>query len=58
MGDAFFTGKGLSIQLGPEIGRGGEGSVCEVITKPNQAAKIYNLSHLPNAGKQAKLRAT
>nr|VFJ51529.1 MAG: protein kinase and helix-hairpin-helix DNA-binding domain-containing protein [Candidatus Kentron sp. DK] len=57
MGNAFFTGKGASIQLGPEIGRGGEGSVHELIAKPNQAAKIYSQNHLPDAGKQAKLRA-
>lgn len=56
MPGSFVTGMGSTIQLGREVGRGGEGLVHEVIAKPNQVAKIYNPNHMPDAGKQAKLR--
>ena len=52
----FVTGKGHLVQLGHELGKGGEGSVYEVLTNPQQAAKLYNHHHIPDARKQAKLR--
>ncbi len=56
MPNAFVTGAGQSIQIGREIGKGGEGAVYEVINNPKLAAKIYNFRHAPNTLKQAKLR--
>jgi DNA-binding helix-hairpin-helix protein with protein kinase domain len=50
----LVTSTGAQIQLGSELGRGGEGSVYEVPTRPKQVAKLYH--QLPDAKKQAKLR--
>jgi DNA-binding helix-hairpin-helix protein with protein kinase domain len=50
----LVTSTGAQIQLGRELGRGGEGSVYEVPTLPKQVAKLYH--QLPDAKKQAKLR--
>jgi DNA-binding helix-hairpin-helix protein with protein kinase domain len=50
----FFTAGGRVIDLGRELGKGGEGSVFEVPALPNQVAKLY---HKPvDARKQTKLR--
>jgi len=38
----FYTATGSAYQLGRELGRGGEGSVYEVIGWPAQVAKIYH----------------
>jgi DNA-binding helix-hairpin-helix protein with protein kinase domain len=50
----FVTASGVEVQLGRELGKGGEGSVFEVPSLPNQVAKLYhqNLDKL----KQDKLR--
>ena len=32
---------GTRVVLGPEIGRGGEGTVCEVVGAPDLVAKVY-----------------
>jgi DNA-binding helix-hairpin-helix protein with protein kinase domain len=53
MAKTLVTSKGASIQIGRELGRGGEGSVFEVPALPNQVAKIYH--QLPEAKKQVKL---
>jgi DNA-binding helix-hairpin-helix protein with protein kinase domain len=53
MAKAFVTSKGTPIQIGRELGRGGEGSVFEVPTLPNQVAKIYH--QIPEIKKQVKL---
>jgi len=50
----LVTASGTPIQLGRELGKGGEGSVFDVPTFPNQVAKLY---HRPlDNQKQAKLR--
>jgi len=49
----FYTATGSAYQLGRELGRGGEGSVYEVIGWPAQVAKIYH--QLPDRKKQEKL---
>lgn len=54
MAKTFVTGQGASIQLGRELGKGGEGSVYEVPACPGQVAKLYH--QVPDAKKQAKLR--
>lgn len=56
MAKAFVTGRGAVIQIGRELGKGGEGAVYEVLSNPNQVAKLYNQHHMPDARKQAKLR--
>lgn len=53
MAKTLFTSKGSPIQIGRELGRGGEGSVFEVPALPNQVAKLYH--QVPDAKKQAKL---
>ena len=50
---AFVTGRGTVIQIGRELGKGGEGSVYEVPTNSSQVAKLYH--RMPDARKQAKL---
>jgi DNA-binding helix-hairpin-helix protein with protein kinase domain len=49
----LFTGKGTAIQIGRELGKGGEGSVYEVPSHSNQVAKIYH--QMPDPKKQAKI---
>ncbi len=56
MTKAFVTGSGSPIEIGRELGKGGEGTVYEVPAHHNLVAKIYNAHHLPDAAKQAKLR--
>ena len=53
MAKTLVTSKGTPIQIGRELGKGGEGSVFEVPALANQVAKLYH--QLPNAKKQAKL---
>lgn len=54
MSKSLVTATGEPIQLGRELGRGGEGSVFDVPALPNQVAKLYH--EVPDAKKQAKLR--
>jgi DNA-binding helix-hairpin-helix protein with protein kinase domain len=54
--NTFFTSTGKSIQVGKELGKGGEGSVYELPATPHRVAKLYNTNHQPDAQKQAKLR--
>lgn len=49
----LVTSKGMTVVVGRELGRGGEGSVYEVPALPNQVAKLYHRP--PDAKKQAKL---
>lgn len=53
MAKTLVTSKGTPIQIGRELGKGGEGSVFEVPSLANQVAKLYH--KLPDAKKQAKL---
>lgn len=52
----FVTGMGKTIEIGRELGKGGEGSVHEVPANHHWVAKLYNAHHQPDAPKQAKLR--
>ncbi|MCX8516947.1 MAG: helix-hairpin-helix domain-containing protein, partial [Rhodoferax sp.] len=52
MTKTLVTSKGAPIQIGRELGKGGEGSVFEVPALANQVAKLYH--QLPDAKKQAK----
>lgn len=56
MTKTFVTGSGKTIQIGRELGKGGEGSVYEVPANHHWVAKLYNAHHQPDAQKQAKLR--
>lgn len=56
MTKTFVTGTGKTIQIGRELGKGGEGSVYEVPANYHWVAKLYNAHHQPDALKQAKLR--
>ncbi|UOF92434.1 hypothetical protein LSG31_09890 [Fodinisporobacter ferrooxydans] len=38
----FYDRNGKSVTLGSEIGRGGEGSVYEILQTPNRVAKLYH----------------
>jgi DNA-binding helix-hairpin-helix protein with protein kinase domain len=51
----FVTGAGKTIEIGRELGRGGEGTVYEVPSNHHWVAKLYNTHHSPDASKQAKL---
>jgi DNA-binding helix-hairpin-helix protein with protein kinase domain len=53
MAKTLLTSQGVPIQIGRELGKGGEGFVFEVPSLPNQVAKLYH--RLPDAKKQAKL---
>lgn len=50
----LVTGNGIVVQLGRELGKGGEGSVYEVPTNARLVAKLYH--RLPDAKKQTKLK--
>lgn len=52
----LVTGAGKRIDIGRELGRGGEGTVYEVPSNHHWVAKLYNTHHSPDAAKQAKLR--
>jgi len=56
MAKIFVTGTGKAIEIGRELGKGGEGSVYEVPVNHQWVAKLYNAHHQPDAQKQAKLR--
>ncbi|WP_198088631.1 helix-hairpin-helix domain-containing protein [Variovorax sp. E3] len=49
----FWAGTGATIELGAELGKGGEGSVFEVVADSKSVAKIYHQSL--DARKQQKL---
>jgi DNA-binding helix-hairpin-helix protein with protein kinase domain len=53
MAQTFVTGRGVVVQIRRELGSGYEGSVYEVLTNSDQAAKLYH--QMPDARKQAKL---
>lgn len=42
MAKRFVTASGAVVELGRELGKGGEGSVFEVPSLPNQVAKLYH----------------
>lgn len=50
---AHWNSKGQAIALGPEIGRGGEGRIHEVVGQPGLVAKLYHQA--PKADDCAKL---
>jgi DNA-binding helix-hairpin-helix protein with protein kinase domain len=54
MSKTLVTDKGALIQVGRELGKGGEGSVFEVPALPGQVAKLYHQQ--PDTKKQTKLR--
>lgn len=56
MTKTFVTGTGKTIEIGRELGKGGEGAVYEVPANHHWVAKLYNTHHQPDAPKQAKLR--
>jgi len=56
MTKTFVTGTGKTIEIGRELGKGGEGSVYEVPANHHWVSKLYNAHHQPDASKQAKLR--
>lgn len=56
MTQSFVTSTGKTIEVGRELGKGGEGSVYEVIANHLWVAKLYSAHHQPDALKQAKLR--
>lgn len=53
MAKTLITSSGTQIQIGRELGKGGEGSVFEVPSLSGQVAKLYH--QLPDAKKQSKL---
>lgn len=55
MAQTLFTSKGAPVNIGRELGKGGEGSVFEVPSLSNQVAKVYHPNKLPSPKKQAKL---
>lgn len=56
MARIFVTGTGKTIEIGRELGNGGEGIVHEVLANHHLVAKIYNVHHQPDGMKQGKLR--
>ena len=54
MGRTVFTSKGTALEIGRELGRGGEGSVFEVAGLKDQVAKLYHKA--PDLKKQGKLK--
>ncbi|MCC7052239.1 MAG: hypothetical protein IT355_03165 [Gemmatimonadaceae bacterium] len=54
-GRGFVDGAGRQVRLGQELGRGGEGTVYDVVGAPTQVAKVYH--HQPDSDKAAKLAA-
>lgn len=55
MAQTLFTSKGAHVNIGRELGRGGEGAIFEVQGITNQVAKVYHPNKLPSLQKQAKL---
>jgi len=56
MAKTYVTGAGKTIEIGLELGKGGEGAVHEIPTNRHWVAKLYNAHHQPDVPKQAKLR--
>lgn len=56
MASSYVNGEGRSVELGKELGKGGEGSVFELVGNPKLVAKIYNQHHYPDIAKQDKLK--
>lgn len=55
MTKTLVTGSGKNIEIGREVGKGGEGTVYEVRSNHHWVAKLYNTHHSPDTAKQAKL---
>jgi DNA-binding helix-hairpin-helix protein with protein kinase domain len=53
MARTLYTSRGNAVEIGRELGKGGEGSVFEVPALSSQVAKLYHKA--PDAKKQAKL---
>lgn len=53
MARTLYTSKGSAVEIGRELGKGGEGSVFDVSAASNQVAKLYHKA--PDSKKQAKL---
>lgn len=53
MARTVYTAKGTSLNIGRELGKGGEGSVFELPSLGGQVAKLYHKA--PDSKKQAKL---
>jgi DNA-binding helix-hairpin-helix protein with protein kinase domain len=53
MPGTLYTSRGTAIDIGRELGRGGEGSVFDVPALSSQVAKLYHKA--PDVKKQAKL---
>lgn len=53
MARTLYTSKGTPVDIGRELGKGGEGSVFEAPSLGGQVAKLYHKA--PDAKKQAKL---
>jgi DNA-binding helix-hairpin-helix protein with protein kinase domain len=53
MARTLFTSRGTAIDVGRELGKGGEGSVFELPALTNQVAKLYHKT--PDPKKQSKL---
>ena len=53
MARKLYTSKGMPVDIGRELGKGGEGSVFEVPSLSDQVAKLYHKA--PDSNKQAKL---
>ena len=53
MAKTVFTAKGIAVEIGQELGHGGEASIFEIPSRRAQVAKIYHKP--PDAKKQAKL---
>lgn len=49
----LYTSRGTALDIGRELGKGGEGSVFELPALTNQVAKLYDKA--PDSKKQAKL---
>jgi DNA-binding helix-hairpin-helix protein with protein kinase domain len=46
----LYTGKGAAVRIGRELGKGGEGSVYELVNNQHFVAKLYHCT--PDATKQ------
>lgn len=53
MPQTLYTSRGTAVDIGRELGKGGEGSVFHVPASSSQVAKIYHKA--PDSKKQAKL---
>lgn len=55
MNTVLMTSKGVPVELGMELGRGGEGSVHDVPKLSGSVAKLYHSHKTPDSKKAAKL---